>query len=203
MLLLWLITYPLPPERKVIVLKCIHTDKNLVVRLGTTWLCNIKRVAVVGMVWAMCIVRHFMLCDQDRELQNVGHFRRNLCDNGLTKMLCAICHYLNIFLSFFTLHRAKFIKKIVVVCVCVGRTTFCMTTTRFMSHNLVVQSCMTKLLSVWTHLEMQKTCKMRHVYGLFRNFMLLHETDFSCLEPSRGRSGNYAREKGIFLCDKG
>ncbi len=38
-------------------------------------------------------------------------------------------------------------------CVDVGRTTtFCMTRTRFMSHNLVVQSCMTKLLSTWTHL---------------------------------------------------
>ncbi len=32
-------------------------------------------------------------------------------------------------------------------------TTFCMTTTRFMSHNLVVQSCITKLPSVWTHLK--------------------------------------------------
>ncbi len=43
----------------------------------------------------------------------------------------------------------------------VGRTTtFCMTTTRFMSHNLVVQSCMTKFLSVWTHLE--KNTSTRH-----------------------------------------
>ncbi len=31
-----------------------------------------------------------------------------------------------------------------------------MTTTRFMSHNLVVPSCMTKLLFVWTRLHLQQ-----------------------------------------------
>ncbi len=52
--------------------------------------------------------------------------------------------------------------------------------------------------------EMQKTCEARHMcMGYFMLFMLLHETDFSCLEPSHGRSGNYARDKGIFSCDKG
>ncbi len=50
-------------------------------------------------------------------------------------------------------------------CVDVGRTTtFCMITTRFMSHNLVVQSCMTKLLSVWTHLQ---EC-FKKVLGMFQ-----------------------------------
>ncbi len=47
----------------VFALRCVHTDKNLVVRLGTTWLCDIKRVVVVWMVWAMCVMQHFMLCD--------------------------------------------------------------------------------------------------------------------------------------------
>ncbi len=44
-------------------LRCVHTDKNLVVRHGTTQLCDIKHVVVVGTVWATCVVRHFMLCD--------------------------------------------------------------------------------------------------------------------------------------------
>ncbi len=45
--------------------RCVHTDKNLVGRLGTIWLCDIKCVMVV-VVWtigAMCVVRHFRLCD--------------------------------------------------------------------------------------------------------------------------------------------
>ncbi len=47
--------------------------------------------------------------------------------------------------------------------------------------------------------EMQKTYKTRHVcMGYFVLFMLLHETDFS----SRGRSGYYAQDREIFLCDK-
>ncbi len=46
--------------------------------------------------------------------------------------------------------------------------------------------------------EMRKTCETRHVctsYFIF--FMLLHKTDFLCLEPSRS-SSNYAQDKGIF-----
>ncbi len=51
-------------------------DKNLVVRLGITWLCDIKRVVIVWTVWATCVVRHFMLCDQDRELPNVSPLQK-------------------------------------------------------------------------------------------------------------------------------
>ncbi len=42
-----------------------------------------------------------------------------------------------------------------------------------------------------------------HVYGLFHIFMQLHKTNLLCLEPSRGRNGNYARDKEIFSWDKG
>ncbi len=127
------------------LLRCVHADKNLVVRLGTTWLCDIKRVVVVWTVWATCVVQHFMLCDQDCELPNVGPLQKKFVrHNGLTKMW-AIWRNLNIFLSFFTLQSRKIYKKNR-GCVDVGHTTtFCMTTARFMSH-------MIKLLSVWTHL---------------------------------------------------
>ncbi len=67
--------------------------KNLVIRLGTTWLCDIKRVVVVvvWMVGATCVVRHFRLCDQDCELSNVGPLQKKFVrHNGLTKMLCAV-----------------------------------------------------------------------------------------------------------------
>ncbi len=82
-------------------------DKNLVVRFGTTWLCNLKRVVVVWMVWATCVVQHFMLCDQDGEPPNVGALQKKFVrHNGLTKMLCAFCHFIRC-------SRAKFIRKIV------------------------------------------------------------------------------------------
>ncbi len=127
-------------------------DKNLVVRLGTTWLCDIKRVVVMWTVWATCVVRHFMLCDQDLEPPNVGPLQKKFVrHNSLTKMLCAIWRNLDILLSFFTLQSPQIYRKNC-GCVDVCRTTFCITTIRFMSHNLVVQSCMTKLLSVSTHL---------------------------------------------------
>ncbi len=51
--------------------------------------------------------------------------------------------------------------------------------------------------------EMRETCEMRHACtGYFVFLMLLHATDFSCLEQFRGRSGNYVRDKGIFSCNK-
>ncbi len=51
--------------------------------------------------------------------------------------------------------------------------------------------------------EMWKTCETRHVsMGYFVLFMLLHETNFSHLEESRSRSGNYAGDKGILSRDK-
>ncbi len=136
-------------------LRCVHTDKNLVVQLGTTWLCDIKCV-VVMVVWtvgATCVVRHFRLCDQDREPPNVGPLQKKFVwHNSLTKMLCAVWRNLDIFSTFFRLQSRQIYKKDC-GCVDIGRTTtFCMTTTRFMSHNLVAQSSMTKLLSVWTHL---------------------------------------------------
>ncbi len=142
-------------------------DRNLVIRLGTTWLCDIKRavVVVVWTVWATCVVRHFMLCDQDREPPNVAPLQKKFVwHNGLTKMLCAIWHNLNIFLSLFTLQSGQIYKKNR-GCVDVSRTTtFCMTTTHFRTHNLDVQSYMTKLLSVWTHLnvppEKRANCKV-------------------------------------------
>ncbi len=66
-------------------------------------------------------------------------------------MLCAIWRNLNLFLSFYTLQWRQIYKNNR-GCVDVGRTTtFCIITTRFMSHNFVVKSCMTKLLSAWTH----------------------------------------------------
>ncbi len=67
-------------------------DKNIVIRHGTTWLCDIKCVVVVVVwtAWATCVVRHFMLCDQDREPPNVGPLQKKFVrHNGLTKM-CAI-----------------------------------------------------------------------------------------------------------------
>ncbi len=54
--------------------------------------------------------------------------------------------------------------------------------------------------------EMRRTCEMRHVcMGYFVLFVLLHEkiSRVSHLEPCCGRCGNYARDKGIFSCDKG
>ncbi len=135
------------------MLRCVHTDKNLVVRLGTTWLCDIKRVVVVWTVWVAYAVRHFMLCDQDHELPNVGPLQKKfVLHNGLTKMLCTIWRNLNIFLSFFTLQSRQIYKKNRGCVDVTSTTTFCMTTTCFMSHNLVVQNFMTKLLSEWTHL---------------------------------------------------
>ncbi len=72
-------------------LKVRPHGKNLVVQLGTTWLGDIKRVVVVWTIWAMCVVRHFMLCDQDCEPPNVGPLQKKFVQhNGLTKMLCAI-----------------------------------------------------------------------------------------------------------------
>ncbi len=125
-------------------------NKNLAVQLGTTWLCDIKRVVIV-VVWTVWATRvscdilccATMLCDQDRELPNVGpHQKKFVRYNGLTKM-CAIWGNLNIFLSFFTLQSRQIYTKNC-GCVDISRTaTFCMTTTRFMSHDLVVQSCMT------------------------------------------------------------
>ncbi len=118
----------------------------------TTWYNMV--VWHMWMVWATCVVRHFMLCDQDREPPNVIPLQKKFVrHNDLTKLLCAIWHNLNIFVLFFTLQSRQIYKKNR-GCVDVGRTTtFCLTTTRFMSHNLVVQSCMTKLLSVWMHLN--------------------------------------------------
>ncbi len=95
-------------------------DKNLVIRLGTTWLCDIKYVAVV-VVWTygrrvscniLCCAT--MSCDQDRKPPNVGPLQNKfLRHNGRTKMLCAIWRNLNIFLSFFTLQSRQIYKKIV------------------------------------------------------------------------------------------
>ncbi len=108
---------------------------------------------VIWTVWAMCVVWHFRLCDQDRKPLNVGPLQKKFVwHSGLTKMLCAVWRNLNIFLSFLTLQLRQIYKKNR-GCVDVGRTTFCMFTTRFMSHNLVVQSYMNKLLSVWMHLN--------------------------------------------------
>ncbi len=40
---------------------------------------------------ATCVVRHFILCDQDREPPKVGPLQQKFVrHNGLTKMLCAI-----------------------------------------------------------------------------------------------------------------
>ncbi len=81
----------------------VHMDKNLVVQLGTTWLCDIKCVVVVWMVGATCVMRHFRLYDQDREPPNVGPLQKKFVrHNGLTKMLCAVWCNLNIFSAFFT-----------------------------------------------------------------------------------------------------
>ncbi len=81
------------------------------------------------------------------------HFKRNSCDIMVSQRCCVLSDVIwTYFCHFLHCSCAKFIKTNR-GCVDVGRTTtFCMTTTRFMSHNLVVQSCMTKLLSVWTHL---------------------------------------------------
>ncbi len=99
-----------------------------------------------------------MLCNQDHELPNVGPLQKKFMrHNGLIKMLCAIWCNVNIFLSFFMLQSRQIYKKNR-GCVDVSRTTFCMITTHFMSHNLVVQSCMIKLLSVWTHLKFHIFC---------------------------------------------
>ncbi len=46
--------------------------------------------------------------------------------------------------------------------------------------------------------EMGKTCEMRQMcMGYFVLFMLFHETDFPLV--SRGRSGNYTRDKRNFF----
>ncbi len=58
---------------------------NMVVRHKT---CR-GRGSVDGM--GTCVVRHFMLCDQDHEPPNVRTLQKKfLRHNGLTKMLCAI-----------------------------------------------------------------------------------------------------------------
>ncbi len=108
-LLVWLTgSLPIKPSQPTGILnmlRCVHTDKNLVVRLGTTWLCDIKCVVIVWTVGATCVVRHFRLCDQDREPPNVGPLQKKFVwHNGLTKMLCAVWRNLNIFSSFFTGH---------------------------------------------------------------------------------------------------
>ncbi len=100
------------------------------------------------MVGATCVVRHFKLCDQDCEPSNVS---------PLQKKLCAVWRNLNIFSSFLTLPLRQIYKKNRGCVDVVRTTTFCMLTTRFMSHNLVVKSCMIKLLSVWMHLKLYHT----------------------------------------------
>ncbi len=50
--------------------------------------------------------------------------------------------------------------------------------------------------------EIWKTCETR-VYGLFCVVYAASWEDFSHLKLSRGRSGNYAWDKGIFSCNKG
>ncbi len=76
-----------------------------------------------------------------------------LCDIMVSQRYCVLSDVIWIyFCHFLRCSRTKCIKKNR-RCVDVGRTTFCTTTIRFMSHNLVAQSCMTKLLSVWTHLN--------------------------------------------------
>ncbi len=100
-------------------------DKNLVVRLGTTWLCDIKRVVVVWMVWATCVVRHFMLCDHDREPPNVVHFKRNLCDIMVSQRCSVLSDVIwTYFCHFLRRSRAKFIKKIVDVWMLVAQQLF-------------------------------------------------------------------------------
>ncbi len=54
--------------------------------------------------------------------------------------------------------------------------------------------------------EMKKTCKTRTVctnYFVFLGCFTRQISRVLHLELSRGRSGKYARDKGIFSCDKG
>ncbi len=63
-----------------------------------------------------CVMRHFMLCDQDRKPPNVSPLQKKFVQhNGITKMLCATWCNLNIFLSFFTLQSRQIYKKKIVV----------------------------------------------------------------------------------------
>ncbi len=103
--------------------------------------------------------------------QMLVHFKRNSCDIMVSQRCCVLSDIIwTYFCHFLHRSRAKFIKKIVNV----GRTTtFCMTTTRFMSQNLVVQSCMTELLSVWTHLKTS--------YRYFIFFILMFMTSQSLI----------------------
>ncbi len=108
------------------------------------------------------------------------HFKKKFMRlNDLTKMLCAIWRNLNIFLSFFRLQSRQIYKKNQ-GWVDVGRTTtFCITTTRFMSHNLVVQSCMTKLLSLWTHLYRLMVTLLRTDITQLPVYTCMHRVTYS------------------------
>ncbi len=84
--------------------------------------------------------------------QMAVHFKKNSCDIMISQKCCVLSDVIwTYFCHFLRCSCSKFIKKSW-MCGRWSTITFCMTTTRFMSHNLVVQSCMTKLLSMWTYL---------------------------------------------------
>ncbi len=142
---------------------------------GTTWYIMVVRhktcrgrVSVDGM-GDMCRATFYVVrpCRATKivNYQMLVHFKRNLCDIMVSQR-CVLSDIIwTYFCHFLHCSCAKFIKKNR-GCVDVGRTTtFCMTTTRFMLHNLVVQSCMTKLLSVWTHLYTHVWITACSLYG--------------------------------------
>ncbi len=108
--------------------------------------------------WFNMVVRHktWLPCCATKIVnrQMSVHFKKHSCDIMVSQRWCVLSDVIwTYFCHFLRCSHAKFIKKNR-GCVNVSRTTtFCTTMTRFMSHNLVVQSCMTKLLSVWMHLK--------------------------------------------------
>ncbi len=95
-------------------LRCVHTDKNLVVRLGTTWLCDIKRVVVGG--WYGRRVSCNILCYATKIVnrQMSVHFKRNSCHIMVSQRCCVLSDVIWIFFChFLRCSRAKFIQKIV------------------------------------------------------------------------------------------
>ncbi len=50
----------------------------------------------------MCVVRHFMLCDQDREPPNVGQLQKKFVrHNGLKDVVCYLTSFEHIFVIFY------------------------------------------------------------------------------------------------------
>ncbi len=104
--------------------RCVHTDKNLVIWLGTTLLCDIKRVGVKWTVWATWSCDILCCATKIVNRQMSVHFKRNSCDIMVSQR-CALSDVIwTYFYYFLRCSRAKFIKKLVDVWTLVAQQLF-------------------------------------------------------------------------------